>query len=199
MFPEQLKNYDIILASKSPRRRELLVQAGIPFRCETKDISEHFPEGSDPIEVVLMLCSRKAAAFEHELENNQAVVITADTIVVCNEEIINKPDNEKDAIAMLGKLSGKTHVVHTGVCIRHNHHSRVFYDTTKVGFRELTEGEIRYYVRNYRPYDKAGAYGIQEWIGYIGIIRIEGSYANVMGLPIHRVYEELLTLLSVCP
>jgi septum formation protein len=199
MYTDLLKHYDIILASKSPRRRELLTQAGIPFRCESKDTSEQFPEGTNPIEVVLMLCARKAAAFEHELEKEHAVVITADTIVVCENEIINKPAGEEDAVAMLTRLSGKTHIVHTGVCIRHNHHSRIFYDTTTVGFKELSEAEIRYYVRNYMPYDKAGAYGIQEWIGYIGINRIEGSYPNVMGLPIHRVYDELITLLAIKP
>ncbi len=199
MHLDQFKNYDIILASKSPRRRELLARAGIPFRILSKDTPEHFPAGMDPIEVVLMLCTKKATAFEHELENKKAIVITADTIVVCEDEIINKPEGEEGAVTMLSRLSGKSHIVHTGVCIRHHHHNITFYDTTKVVFRALTESEIRYYVKHYKPYDKAGAYGIQEWIGYVGITGIEGSYPNVMGLPIHRVYEELSKLVRGCP
>lgn len=196
MYPELLKNYDIILASKSPRRKELLAQAGIPFRVVARETSEHFTSDSDPAEVVLTLCQRKAALFDSELSNEHIVVIAADTIVVCQGEIINKPANEAEAFSMLTGLSGKSHDVLTGVCIRHKEDSLTFFEKTRVHFRMLKEDEILHYINTSRPFDKAGGYGIQEWIGYIGITGIEGSYSNVVGLPVHRVYEELIRLLD---
>lgn len=197
MYLEQLNNYDIILASKSPRRKELLTLAGIPFRIMSKEASEHFADGSDPVDVVLMLCKRKASMYEEELKDEKIVVITADTIVVCDNEIINKPADEAEAFSMLTRLSDKTHEVLTGVCIRHRDKSHAFYESTRVEFRSLKDNEIWHYIRTSRPFDKAGAYGIQEWIGHIGIAYIEGSYPNVVGLPVHRVYQELLSLLDI--
>ena len=197
MFPDQLHHYDIILASKSPRRKELLTLAGIPFRTITKEASEHFTDGSDPADVVMMLCLRKASMYEEVLKDDKVVVITADTIVVCDNQIINKPSGEAEAFSMLNQLSGKVHEVLTGVCIRHRNKSRSFYERTRVEFRPLNDDEIWHYIRTSRPFDKAGAYGIQEWIGHIGIVRIEGSYPNVVGLPVHRVYQELLSLLNI--
>ncbi|MFP4064901.1 MAG: Maf family nucleotide pyrophosphatase [Bacteroidales bacterium] len=192
-----LKKYDIILGSQSPRRKALMEGAGIPFRVEARPTKEVFPEGLSPVEVVKLLCRQKALEFSEELKNPLAVVITADTIVVHRGRIINKPVDEADAIAMLKGLSGSMHEVYTGVCICRGTEVHYIYDRSAVHFRHLTEQEICHYVEHYAPYDKAGAYGIQEWIGYVGINGIEGSYHNVMGLPVHKVYEALLGML--CP
>ena len=188
---ECLKQYDIILASQSPRRRMLMEAAGIPFRAMARPTKEHFPEELPPVEVVSYLCRQKADAFLDELKKKDVVIITADTIVVQKGEVINKPADEAHAFKMLSALSGRTHEVYTGVCIRHRESENVFTDRSMVSFRELEAEEISYYIQQYEPFDKAGAYGIQEWIGYIGINGIEGSYHNVMGLPVHRVYEAL--------
>ena len=190
-FLERLKYFDIILGSQSPRRRELLQAADIPFRVMHRSIPEHFPEELPPHEVVLQLCLEKSEAFLPELKDPRVVVITADTIVVSQGGILNKAVSEAEAFSMLSALSGKWHQVLTGVCIRKLDAVRLFYETTRVQFRELSSEEINYYIRNYKPFDKAGAYGIQEWIGYVGISRIEGSWANVVGLPVERVYREL--------
>ncbi len=188
-FFDRLKQYDIILASQSPRRRELMEAAGIPFRTMVRPTDEAFTNDMPPTEVVLHLCREKANCFNEELQRPEAVIITADTIVVHNGRIINKPAGPEEAFEMLSTLSGSTHEVYTGVCIRHRESERVFYDHSRVTFRALSEEEIRYYIKHYKPFDKAGAYGIQEWIGYIGINSIEGSYPNVMGMPVHKVYE----------
>lgn len=196
-FFENLKSFDIILASQSPRRRGLLAQTGIPFRVMVKPTSETFPPGLPPHEVALRLSREKAIAFDEELKSPKTVVIAADTIVVDAGQIINKPGDHAHAVEMLRSLSGKDHEVITGVCLRHQKQERLFYETTRVFFRLLTEEEIQYYVTNYKPFDKAGAYGIQEWIGHVGIHHIEGSYPNVVGLPVERVYTEILTLLKL--
>lgn len=193
----RLKNYDIILASASPRRRELLLQAGLPFRVLVRPVPEHFTEGMDPVDVVHHLCREKAGMFEKELMNKNTIVITADTIVVNAGLILNKPSGPDQAYAMLRQLSGTWHEVHTGVCLRGDKQELVFHETTRVFFRELSDEEIWHYVIEYKPFDKAGSYGIQEWIGHVGISGIEGSYSNVVGLPVHRVYEGLAQLVTL--
>lgn len=193
-FLLQLKKYDIILASQSPRRRALMEAAGIPFRSMVRPTPENFCNEMPPGEVVLDLCRKKSDVFRDMLKKSAVVIITADTIVVHRGEIINKPADADHAFRMLSGLSGSTHEVYTGVCIRHRQKEKVFTDHSLVTFRSLSEEEIRYYIDNYAPYDKAGAYGIQEWIGYVGITGIQGSYHNVMGLPVHLVYNSLKEL-----
>ncbi|MCW3084331.1 MAG: septum formation inhibitor Maf [Bacteroidetes bacterium] len=192
---EELKKYRFILASKSPRRQFLLKDLGIDFEVHTKDVDESFPEHLQAAEIPLYLCEKKAAAFDQELHDN-TIVITADTIVWVNGQVLNKPENYDDAVRMLKLLSGKMHEVYTGVCIRSKNKTKSFYSLTNVYFKTLSDYEIDYYIRNYNPYDKAGAYGAQEWIGYIAVEKIEGSYFNVMGLPVRELYEELLQLES---
>ncbi len=188
---KRLKSYDIILASRSPRRKALLEGAGIPFRTMVRAIDETYPGEMEPDEVVKFLCRKKADQFADVLQKPAVVLITADTIVVHNEKIINKPKDASHAFDMLSVLSGSAHEVYTGVCIRHGKSENVFVDHSLVRFRDLAKEEIHYYIDSFAPYDKAGAYGIQEWIGYIGISGIEGSYHNVMGLPVHLVYASL--------
>ncbi len=189
--------YDIVLASQSPRRKALMESAGIPFRTMVRPTDERFPGGITPREVVLHLCAEKADCFSAELQDPAIVIITADTIVVHAGEIINKPSDEHHAFRMLSRLSGSTHEVYTGVCIRHQDREKRFHDHSFVSFRPLDKEEIHHYIKHYAPYDKAGAYGIQEWIGYVGITGIQGSYHNVMGLPVHKVYMGLRELLCV--
>ncbi len=191
--------YDIILGSQSPRRKLLMEGARIPFRVMARPVPEVFPGYLPPLEVVKYLCRQKAACFEQELKDPGKLVITADTIVVHKGDIINKPGDESEAFKMLTALSGSTHEVYTGVCMRKLDDERIFHDYSLVSFRELRSDEIRYYIDSCSPFDKAGAYGIQEWIGYIGISGIQGSYHNVMGLPVHKVYSELLDMLCKRP
>ena len=185
-------HFEIILASKSPRRQQLLADLGIKFRVQSMDIPEEFPEGLGMTEVPVYLAELKAEAFRPILKENQ-LVITADTIVWLNGQVMNKPTDYADGFRMLKELSGNKHQVLTGVCLLSTEKKVSFYATTDVWFKELSDEEINYYLENYRPYDKAGAYGIQEWIGYIGIHHIEGSFFNVMGLPIQSLYEHLKT------
>ena len=192
----RLSAYDIILASKSPRRRELLARCGIPFRIVHRPVSERFQDGLRPEEVVLTLCRHKARAFDQEVSVPGTIVITADTIVADRDVILNKPDGAEHAIAMLEQLSGHAHDVLTGVCIRSHEHEIAFYEKTRVFFRPLDQDEILYYVTNYQPFDKAGAYGIQEWIGLTGITRIEGSYDNVVGLPVQKLFAVLKEMMA---
>lgn len=187
--------FDIILASQSPRRKALLENADIPFRVEVRPTPEIFSGNLAPVDVVRLLCREKARCFSEELKDNRVVVIAADTIVVHKGQIINKPEDAEHAFNMLSTLSGDTHEVYTGVCIRHRSEELVFYDHSLVTFREFTPDEIWYYVRNYAPFDKAGAYGIQDWIGTVGITKIEGSHHNVMGLPVHMLYTRLKEML----
>ena len=188
-FNLQLSTYNIILGSQSPRRKELL--AGLDIEFTTKVIpglEETYPDTLQGEEIPIYLAEQKADAYT--LEDND-LLITADTIVWLNGHVYGKPADEAEAREMLRSLSGKTHDVITGVCVRTNKKNVSFASTTKVRFAELTDAEIEHYVNKYRPMDKAGAYGIQEWIGYIGVEHIEGSYFNVMGLPIQRLYTVL--------
>lgn len=183
--------YNIILGSGSPRRKELLAGLGLHFKVLVREgVSESYPASLSPSEVARYIAEEKAAAYADLLVGN-TMVITADTVVISNNKILGKPKNEDEAKDMLRMLSGKTHHVATGVCISTKDKKKSFYVTTDVTFKELTDMEINYYVENYKPLDKAGAYGIQEWIGYIGVMRLEGSYFNVMGLPVQRIYTTL--------
>ncbi len=188
---EDLKKYQFILASKSPRRQFLLKDLGLDFQVVTKDVDESFPLSLQAEQIPLYLCQKKADAFDHDLNSN-SIVITADTIVWIDNHVLNKPENYNDAVRMLQTLSGKMHKVYTGVCLKAAHKTVSFYTVTNVHFKHLSDYEIEYYISNFHPYDKAGAYGAQEWIGYIAVEKIEGSYFNVMGLPVKELYEHLL-------
>lgn len=181
----------IILGSNSPRRKELLAGLGLDFEVKVIDgISETYPEDTPSCDVAAYIAGRKADAYIDILGEN-TLVITADTVVIAGDEILGKPADREDARRMLRMLSGRTHQVTTGVCLLTSSSRRVFSVTTDVTFKELTNAEIDYYIDNYKPFDKAGAYGIQEWIGYIGVTGLRGSYFNVMGLPVQRIYQEL--------
>jgi len=191
----------IILASNSPRRKELLAGLGIPYDVFVlQGIDESYPSTLPPNEVAEYIACKKAKAYEGQRSvfNVQSsmfnVLLTADTVVVCDGEILGKPHDAAEACAMLRKLSGKTHQVYTGYCLLTAGKSVSGTVCSDVTFKELSDEEISYYVDNYHPLDKAGAYGIQEWIGYIGITGIRGSYYNVMGLPVQRIYEEIKKL-----
>lgn len=182
----------IILASGSPRRKQLLELAGIPFEVVISNIEESFPPEMDPFQVAQYIAEKKALSVQKQLTNGDAyTIIAADTVVVLNHEFLGKPVDRHDAIQILSKLSGKTHQVITGVCILSSSHKNVFEVKTKVEFFPLTKDKIEYYVDTYKPYDKAGAYAIQEWIGAVGIKSIKGDFYNVMGLPISTVVAEL--------
>jgi septum formation protein len=185
-----MTNRSIILASKSPRRSELLKMAGIDFEVRSKNVPEDYPTRLKVKDVPLYLAKKKAKAFFEEL-NDHEIVIGADTIVILDGKIYEKPTDRDDAIAMLTALSGKTHKVITGVCILSTIKEIAFAEATKVTFNTLTLEEITYYVDSYKPYDKAGAYACQEWIGAVAIRYFEGDYYNVVGLPINMVYREL--------
>lgn len=191
MLSEKLKNKHIILASGSPRRQELLKDLDIDFTIKVKEIDEVYPPTFKAEEITNYLAKLKANAFENLLSENE-IVITSDTIVWLNNKPLEKPKNTEQAIAMLQELSNAVHEVITSICIKSIDKEKVFYNITKVHFKELTNNEIEYYVKKYKPFDKAGGYGIQEWIGFIGVTKLEGSYFNVMGLPVHKLYEELL-------
>ena len=186
-----LNKYNIILASKSPRRQELLRGMGVKFTISTKETPENFSAEMPLDKVPEFLSQQKSKAFvENELPENY-LIITSDTVVIAENEILGKPKDRDDALRMLALLSGKTHRVVTGVTIRTAKKSKTFAVKSKVTFANLDAEEMAYYVDNYRPYDKAGAYGIQEWIGYIGISGLYGSFYNVMGLPTRRLYQVL--------
>ena len=183
--------YKLILASNSPRRKELLAGLGVPFEVRVlQDIDEHYPENLPVNEVARYIAKEKADAYRRIVTADE-LIITADTVVIVGDEILGKPMDEADAVRMLRLLSGRTHQVTTGVCLLTAEKERCFDVTTDVTFKTLTDEEIHYYVNRYRPFDKAGAYGIQEWIGYIGVTGLNGSYYNVMGLPVQRIYQEL--------
>ncbi|WP_457616921.1 Maf family nucleotide pyrophosphatase [Lutibacter sp.] len=192
MLQHKFKNKNIILASASPRRKALFGELKIPFTVQVKNIDEKYDASLKEEEITNFLATLKANAFKNIAAND--VVITADTIVWHHNTAIEKPSSKKQAIEMLKSLSGTTHKVITSVCIKTSTGQKVFHDTTKVHFKQLQLEEITYYVETFVPLDKAGAYGIQEWIGYIGVTKIEGSYFNVMGLPVHKLYEELIKL-----
>ena len=190
------KGKRIILASGSPRRRELLSGMGIEFTIDTENSFEETYSPDTPHEDVPRLMSEgKSAGFHRALEDDE-ILITSDTMVLCDRLILGKPHDREDAFRMLRSLSGKAHHVTTAVTIRDNRKKVTFTDTTVVHFKDLTDEEIYYYIDNYKPYDKAGAYAIQEWIGYIGITSIEGSIYTVIGFPVHKVYEHLLEFIG---
>ncbi len=191
MLNEKFKNHRIILASGSPRRQQFLKELDVDFEIHLKDIEEIYPEHLQAEEITNFLAKLKASAFENELHQND-ILITSDTIVWLNNKALGKPKDYDDAFEMLTEMSGKTHKVITSVCIKTTEKENVFYDETLVTFTNLSSEEIKYYLNNYKPFDKAGSYGIQEWIGLVTIEKIEGSYANVVGLPTHRLYQELM-------
>ena len=183
--------YKIVLASNSPRRRELLGGLGIPFEVKVlPNISESYPDTLPADEIAEYIAREKGDVYKSRIDED-ILVITADTVVICDDEVLGKPTDAADARRMLHLLSGRTHHVVTGVCLTTAFRQRSFSVRTEVTFKHLSDEEISYYVENYKPFDKAGAYGIQEWIGYIGVTGINGSYFNVMGLPVQRIYEEL--------
>ena len=197
MLNDLLKPYDLVLASGSPRRKQLLEEMGISFRVETRPVDEIIPPDKTPEEIAVYLSQLKAAAFEKGYFSSNRIIITADTIVTLENQILGKPSGRNEAIEMLQQLSGKSHQVITGVTIKSAQKETSFFVSTKVFFKSLLMDEIEYYVDHYKPFDKAGAYGIQEWIGHAAIEKIEGSYFNVVGLPTHRLYEELVGFLSI--
>lgn len=191
MLQDKLKNHRVILASQSPRRKMLLEGIDIPFEIIVKpDVNEDYPEGLDLYGIPTYLAEHKSDYYTDLLDGN-TIVITADTIVWHEDRFVGKPVDAEDARKIVSSLSGSTHEVVTGVCIRSASKKQVFHSHSKVFFRQLSKEEISYYVDKYKPMDKAGAYGIQEWIGYVGIEKIDGSFYNVMGLPVQQLYAEL--------
>ncbi len=185
-FPQ----YNYILASQSPRRKQLLEMLGVIFRIQVKEVDENYPASLTREEIPVFLSQLKAKVFQPELKNCE-LLITADTIVWLDGEVLGKPKNYDDAWKMLQKLSGKKHQVISGVSLTSSKKQTSFYDISNVCFKKLQDKEIEFYLKTCKPYDKAGSYGIQEWIGTIGITSIEGSFYNVMGLPIQKLYEEI--------
>lgn len=186
----RMMSHKIILASGSPRRQELLRDVGLAFEVRLLPVEEHFPEDMPALEVAEYLAVKKGKAHQERMQPDE-VVITADTTVVIDDLVLNKPADEAEAIQMLGRLSGRRHRVVTGVCLSFPDRQEYFSDTTDVYFRLLDKSEMIYYVTHYQPFDKAGAYAIQEWIGMVGIERIEGSYFNVVGLPVTKLFTTL--------
>jgi septum formation protein len=195
LLKEQLEGYRLILASQSPRRKTLLEGLDVEFDVLVRpEVEENFPEGLGMNQIPVFLAEHKAGHYT-DLLSPETILITADTIVWHKDKVVGKPAGEKEAHQILRELSGDMHEVVTGVCICSAQKKKLFSSHSKVYFRSLSEEEIRYYIEQYRPFDKAGAYGIQEWIGYIGIEKIEGSFYNVMGLPIQMLYKELMDFL----
>ena len=191
---DNLKKYRIILASNSPRRKELLAGLGVDYEVRVlPDIDESYPDGLPGVEILQYISRKKAEAYEAAMQPDE-LIVTADTIVWADEKVLGKPRNEDEAKDMLRRLSGRTHQVITGVTLATAGKKKTFAAVSEVTFDELSDEEIAYYVAHYRPLDKAGAYGIQEWIGYVGVSSLNGSYFNVMGLPVQRLYKELKTL-----
>jgi len=191
MLAKKLENYKILLASGSPRRQQFLKDLGITFTVKSIDVKEIYPKYLHGNEITSFLAQLKADAYEETLNTND-VLITADTIVRSNGKILGKPTDATDAKKMLLELSNQEHEVITSICIRTNTNTKIINDTTIVHFEKLSETEIDYYIDKYAPFDKAGSYGIQEWLGYIAVKRIEGSFFNVMGFPVHKFYKEMM-------
>ncbi len=190
------KGKRIILGSNSPRRKELLAGLDIDFTVDTgNSFEEKYDAGTPQEKIPEVLSEGKSYGFHRKLEDNE-ILITSDTLVLCGERVMGKPHSREEAIDMLKHLSGKGHKVITAITVRDCNSCRTVSDTAIVFFKDLSDSEIEYYVNTYRPFDKAGAYGIQEWIGYIGIGKIEGSYFTIMGLPVHLVYQELVKLIG---
>lgn len=192
MLKEKLKNYNIILASGSPRRKQFFKDLDLDFSIDVRKIDEIYPQHLKGTEITDYLAKLKSEVFTDLSEND--ILITSDTIVWLKDKALGKPKNYEEAFTMLSDLSGNSHEVITSVCISNKNFKKVLNDTTKVYFNELTSEEIDYYIKNYQPFDKAGAYGIQEWIGFTNIKKIEGSYFNVVGLPVHKLYKTLMDL-----
>lgn len=190
MLSEKFKEYTIILASASPRRQELFKELQIPFLIQVKPVNEVYSENLKGVEITNYLAELKASSFKNDIKEKD-IIITSDTIVWLEGKALEKPKNNKEAVEMLQKISGKCHQVITSVCIKTISKQLLFSDITEVNFKELSIDEINFYVENYHPFDKAGGYGIQEWIGFIGVTGIKGSYFNVMGLPVNKLYEVL--------
>lgn len=190
MLREKLKNFKIILASGSPRRQQFFRDLDLEFEIHLKEVEEIYPENLKAGAITDYLAELKANAFDNELSDND-VLVTSDTIVWHENKALGKPKDYDDAFKMLQSLSGKTHEVITSVCIKTNTKKDTFHEITRVTFNPLSDEEIKYYLDNYKPFDKAGSYGIQEWIGLVAIARIDGSYANVVGLPVDKVYQHL--------
>lgn len=189
---DNLKKYKVILASNSPRRKELLAGLGVDYEVRTlPDVDESYPDTLQGADIPLYIAKEKADAYRNMLQPGE-LMITADTIVWLDGRVLGKPKDREDALCMLRDMSGRTHEVFTGVCITTTEWQRSFAAQTEVRFAELSEEEITYYVVKFRPMDKAGAYGVQEWIGFIGVENISGSYYNIMGLPVQRLYKELV-------
>jgi septum formation protein len=180
----------LLLASKSPRRHQLLNDAGFSFEFADIDVPEDYPEHLTEAAVACYLAEKKASAFQNLIGDK--VLVTADTIVCIDNQVINKPADVDEAFSMLQKLSGRMHAVFTGVCLKNDFKTQVFFDKTEVFFYPLTDEQIHYYIQNYKPFDKAGSYGVQDWMGYVGVEKINGCFYNVMGFPIGKFYRELL-------
>jgi len=193
MLKEKLKKYTIILASGSPRRQQFFKDLDLDFEIRLKEIEEIYPPELKAVEITDYLAQLKADAFEGELKTNE-ILVTSDTIVWHENKALGKPKNAQEAFEMIKSMSNKTHEVITSVCFKTNSASVLLNDITKVTFNELSDEAILYYIENYKPYDKAGAYGIQEWFGFMAVAKVEGSYTNVMGLPTAKVYKYLSTL-----
>ena len=187
--------FQIVLGSQSPRRKELLSLMNIDFRVEVQEVEESYPENLTPVEIATHIASKKAKAFKGLSANE--LLITADTIVAQHQHILGKPTDAAHAKEMIQQLAGNTHEVITAVAFQYQSQLITFHDCTKVYMNPLSEAEINHYIENYKPYDKAGAYGIQEWIGLVAIQKIEGSYTNVMGLPTEKLYQELQNIKTI--
>ena len=192
MLREKLKEYNVILASKSPRRQQFFKDLDINFTIQLKEVEEIYPPELKGIEITDFLADLKSQVFTNLSEKD--LLITSDTIVWLDDIALGKPKDAEDAFNMLRSLSGKKHKVITSISIKSKSYQKIINDVTTVSFKELSDNEINYYIKNYKPFDKAGAYGIQEWIGFIAIDHLEGSYFNVVGLPVHKLYKELMNL-----
>ncbi len=196
MKQEILRHYNLLLGSKSPRRQDLLKALGLHYTLVEIDVEEVYPLHLQGADIARYLCELKADAYQNALLPADSILVTADTIVWLDGKYIGKPSDKEDAIAMLKQLSGKQHSVFSGICLKSAKQKVVFHAQTLVKFRELALDEIEFYVNHHKPYDKAGSYGIQDWIGYIGITGIEGCYYNVMGFPVEKFYEELTKFIA---
>lgn len=190
ILQEKYNDYQIILASNSPRRKQFLKNLGLTFTVKPANVNEEYPSQLQGKDIALYIAQQKASVFTNL--NTNEMVITCDTIVWIDNEALGKPENREKAIQMLQQLSGKTHEVISAVCIKSNQKEQLFYDVTEVRFNNLNLLDIEYYVDTFKPFDKAGSYGIQEWIGLIGIEKINGSYTNVVGMPMEKLYNELI-------
>lgn len=193
MLKEKLRKYTLILASASPRRQQFFKDLDLDFEIRLKDVEEIYPSELKAVEITDFLALLKANAFDEELKENE-ILVTSDTIVWHEDKALGKPKSSEEAFEMIKSMSGKTHEVITSVCFKTSTASTLLHDITKVTFNTLSDEAILYYIENYKPYDKAGAYGIQEWFGFMAVAKVEGSYTNVMGLPTSKVYEYLSIL-----